>query len=75
MAFAKEKRINNIMILAGLIAAASGLVIWFAANKTAGVIVFIVGLSLLLIGWTISGVFYRIKMMELMENRKKTNEK
>ena len=74
MAFEKERRYNNIMMAVGLIAAAAGLIILFTVSRTAGVLVLIIGVALLVISFSISNALYKIKMMEFFENRKKQNK-
>ena len=74
MAFEKERRYNNIMMAVGLIAAAAGLIVLFTVSRTAGVLVLIIGVALLVISFSISNALYKIKMMEFFENRKKQNK-
>jgi len=74
LAFEKERRYNNIMMAVGLIAAAAGLIILFTVSRTAGVLVLIIGVALLVISFSISNALYKIKMMEFFENRKKQNK-
>jgi len=75
LAFEKERRNNNIMMTAGAIAAVAGAVVLFTVNRAAGVLILIVGISLLVIGFSVSNVLYKIKMVELFEGRNKSNEK
>ncbi|MDR1404007.1 MAG: hypothetical protein LBJ20_00330 [Candidatus Methanoplasma sp.] len=75
MAFEKEKRINRLVMLAGLVTTASGVLVCFAMSVLAGIIILIPGISLLAASWTIYNVFYKMKMKEIMEKRMKTNER
>lgn len=72
MAFEKEKRNNNILMASGAIIAAVGLLLYFLDHPTAGVLVLILGVSMVVISWSISSVFYKIQMKELMESRKRS---
>ena len=73
MAFEKEKKINNIVMVIGAAAAVAGLAVLFAVSLVAGILILMVGTALLVISFSVSNVFYKIKMIELLENRKKTN--
>ncbi|MCL1811505.1 MAG: hypothetical protein FWG41_04750 [Methanomassiliicoccaceae archaeon] len=73
MAFEKERKTNNLIIAAGAILSALGLAIYFmTAQKVPGVLILILGVSLLVIGLTISNALFKIRMVEMLkENRKK----
>ncbi len=71
MVFEKEKRNNNIAMAAGIILAIAGLCLYFLNYQLAGVLVLILGIAIVMISWSISNVFYRIRMKELMDSRKK----
>jgi uncharacterized membrane protein HdeD (DUF308 family) len=73
LAFEKEKKMNNLVIVMGVISSAAGLAVYFmTAHKATGILILIVGVSLLVISLTISNIFFRIRMAELLgENRKK----
>ncbi|MCL1979443.1 MAG: hypothetical protein FWG60_04730 [Methanomassiliicoccaceae archaeon] len=55
----------------GVLSVAAGSMIYFTSNKTAGVLLLIIGVSLFVITFSISNVFFKINMIETMENRKK----
>lgn len=57
----------------GAAAAVAGLAVLFAVSLVAGILILMVGTALLVISFSVSNVFYKIKMIELLENRKKTN--
>ncbi|MCL2032662.1 MAG: hypothetical protein FWH45_01480 [Methanomassiliicoccaceae archaeon] len=59
----------------GLIAAAAGVAVYFMSSKLAGVLLMVAGISVLIITWTIAGVFFQIKMREEYKERKRMNEK
>ena len=70
MAFEKERRYNNIVMAVGFIAAAAGLIAYFMLNKSAGIALLIIGVALLIITFSISNALFKIKMIEMMKNRK-----
>jgi uncharacterized membrane protein HdeD (DUF308 family) len=65
---------NILLIVAGIISATAGITIYFTASRTAGIIFMIIGVSLLVIGGSISRVFYTIEMTELMENNRRNKK-
>jgi len=70
LAFEKERRYNNIVMAVGFIAAAVGLIAYFMLNKSAGIALLIIGVALLIITFSISNALFKIKMIEMMKNRK-----
>jgi type IV secretory pathway TrbD component len=75
LAFEKEKKINILIMAAGAVAAVVGIAVYLYASRLGGVVISLIGLSLLVIGFTIQGVFYKMKMMEILSNNKRTNGK
>lgn len=58
-------------MVAGIISAAAGLAICFTVSRIGGVIVLMIGISLLVMTFSVSNFFYRIKMKELFEGNSK----
>ena len=58
------------MMAVGFIAAAAGLIVYFLLSRSAGVALLIIGVALLVISFSISNVFYKIKVLDMMKQRK-----
>ncbi|MCL2149206.1 MAG: hypothetical protein FWH47_07715 [Methanomassiliicoccaceae archaeon] len=59
----------------GVASAAAGAIVYFMYSRPAGIALIVVGIAVLVITWTIAGVFYQIRMREEHEERKRMNEK
>ena len=64
MAFEREKRINTVMTVVGGLLALSGLMVYFMEMKVAGIVLMVFGAAILMISWTISGLFFKLRMRE-----------
>jgi fatty acid desaturase len=71
--FERERKLNLIAMAVGVILAAAGFILYFFVSGAGGILFMIAGVAILVITVTISGVFYKVDMIELLENRKKTN--
>ena len=71
MAFEKERRNNYILMAIGIIMVIAGGVMLFSISRVGGIAVISIGIALLVICMTISNVFFRISMKELLEKRKR----
>jgi hypothetical protein len=74
MAFEKAKKLNYVVMGSGFAVAAAGVAVYLHGTELAGVLLSIAGVSLLIVTFTVSNLFFKIKMMEMHENRK-MNEK
>jgi len=72
LAFEKEIRNNRIIMVLGIIAAAAGVAVAFTFSRSAGILILIIGVALLVISFSISNVFFKLKMIERLEGRNKT---
>jgi len=61
-------------MLAGFILAVAGFASYFLFNTTLGIILMIAGIAVIIVTATISGVFYKISMIEYMEERRKNRK-
>jgi hypothetical protein len=69
--FEKERKINYIMMAAGAASAAAGAAVYFlTSHHMIGISLMIAGAAVLVITFSISNVFFRIDMMEMMEKRR-----
>jgi lipopolysaccharide export LptBFGC system permease protein LptF len=71
LTYEKEKKINTVMLVTGVVLAAAGFAAYFMVNSILGIVMMIAGVAVIVIASTISGAFYKI---DYIENRKK-NEK
>lgn len=74
MAFERERKLNNIAMIAGIIAAVAGFAAYFMVNEVLGVVLMIAGVAIIVITATISSAFYKISMMEYLEDRRKNKK-
>ena len=72
MAFEKQKRNNKIMMAIGIVLAVIGFAAYAAVSWVIGILLMILGVAIIVITFSISNVFYRIEMKELLENKKRT---
>lgn len=73
LAFEKEKKINSIIIVAGILLSLIGLLIFFMFNFLVGAIILLVGLVMLTIGWTVSNLLFKLKMKDFQNSRKRSD--
>ena len=64
LAYEKEKRINYLVMAAGIVSAAVGIILYFSGHATAGILALIAGISVLVITLTVYNVLFKIDMME-----------
>jgi len=74
LAFERERKLNNIAMIAGIIAAVAGFAAYFMVNEVLGVVLMIAGVAIIVITATISSAFYKISMMEYLEDRRKNKK-
>lgn len=72
LALERQRRNNKIMMITGIATAAIGFAAYFLADGIAGVILMMIGAAVVAITSSISNVFYKIEMKELLEKRKRT---
>jgi len=72
LALEKQRRNNKIMMAIGVIVAVIGFAAYFKVGQMAGVLLMILGAAIVVITSSISGIFYRIEMKELLDKRKRT---
>jgi len=72
LAFEKQKRNNKIMMAIGIVLAVIGFAAYAAVSWVIGILLMILGVAIIVITFSISNVFYRIEMKELLENKKRT---
>jgi len=59
---------------AGFILAVGGFAAFFLVNKTLGIVLMIAGVVVIVITATISSAFYKIDMIEYLEERRKNKK-
>ena len=74
MAFERERKLNSIAMAAGFILAVGGFAAFFLVNKTLGIVLMIAGVVVIVITATISSAFYKIDMIEYLEERRKNKK-
>lgn len=70
MSFESQRRLKNLLIVSGAIAAVGGMGLLFTDLKIAGVILLTIGLVVAVSGTTMSNLFFRFDMKEAMEKHR-----
>ena len=67
LAYEKEKRINYLVMAVGIVSSAAGIILYFSGHATAGILVLVAGISVLLITLTVYDVLFKIDIMEKLK--------
>jgi len=71
LALEKQKRLNNAAMAAGFAMVAAGIAVYFLLSVLGGVLLAIAGITVLMITLRVADVFFKMKMIESQEERKK----
>ncbi len=74
MMLEKQRKKNNILMLVGGMISLMGLLAIFLDQKVIGIIVLIVGVSVVMVAYSVSSFFFKIDMKETFENSKKKDD-
>lgn len=69
MTLEKERSRNTLLLVSGAAAACIGFMIYLIGHTLIGILILIAGISMLMIGWSVSNFFFRMDMKDLFENK------
>ncbi len=74
MSFDKERSRNTWVMLSGVTLVCLGLVLAMTVNKIGGIVILIIGISILMVAWAILNMFYQLDMKEMLDNSKRSKK-